>query len=194
MKKNIFLELLLIFMKIGLFTFGGGYAMIAMIEHSCVEKKKWITHDEMMNIIVIGESTPGPIAINCATVVGYRQAGLVGAFVATLSLVLPSFVVMYAISRCFDKFLEMSLVAHIFNGIKIAVGFLILDAAITMIKKMRKSTLSWTIMLCSFAVMLFIDIFSWSFSPILVMLIAAAVSLAVFVAGTTPRRKDDATQ
>ena len=75
MRKNILLDLLLTFMKIGFFTFGGGYAMISMIENNCVEKKKWISHDDMMNVTVIAESTPGPIAINCATFVGYRQAG-----------------------------------------------------------------------------------------------------------------------
>ena len=75
---NLLLDLFLSFAKIGLFTFGGGYAMIALIESICVEKKGWITHDEMMNITVIAESTPGPIAINCATFVGYKQKGLPG--------------------------------------------------------------------------------------------------------------------
>ena len=88
---NILLDLFLTFAKIGLFTFGGGYAMISLIERSCVEKKQWITHDEMMNITVIAESTPGPIAINCATFVGYKQKGLPGAIAATIGMVLPSF-------------------------------------------------------------------------------------------------------
>ena len=79
---GILMELFLIFVKIGLFTFGGGYAMISLIENNCVEKKKWITHDEMMNITVIAESTPGPIAINCATYVGYKKAGIIGAIIS----------------------------------------------------------------------------------------------------------------
>ena len=87
MKKLI--DLFLTFAKIGLFTFGGGYAMIALIENNCVERKKWISHDEMMNITVIAESTPGPIAINAATFVGYKQAKLLGAIIATLGIVLP---------------------------------------------------------------------------------------------------------
>ena len=95
MRKNILLDLLLTFMKIGFFTFGGGYAMISMIENNCVEKKKWISHDDMMNVTVIAESTPGPIAINCATFVGYRQAGFLGSLIATLGIVLPSFVVIF---------------------------------------------------------------------------------------------------
>ncbi len=141
-EKNILLDLLLTFIKIGLFTFGGGYAMISMIEHSCVEKKKWITHDDMMNITVIAESTPDPIAINCATFVGYRQAGFSGALISTLGIVLPSFAVIYAVSMFFDHLLEIAVIAYAFKGIKIAVGILILDAAFTMIRKMQKKALS----------------------------------------------------
>lgn len=96
---NIIFDLFLSFAKIGLFTFGGGYAMIALIENTCVEKKQWITLDEMMNITVIAESTPGPIAINCATYVGYKQKGFAGALAATIGMVLPSFCIIFAISR-----------------------------------------------------------------------------------------------
>ena len=92
---NIVIELFLTFLKIGLFTFGGGYAMISIIENNCVEKKKWITHDEMMDITVIAESTPGPIAINCATFVGYKIAGILGAIAATFGVVVPSFVIIF---------------------------------------------------------------------------------------------------
>ena len=90
-KKNLLLDLFLTFAKIGVFTFGGGYAMISVIEDICVEKKKWITHDDMMNVTVVAESTPGPIAINCATFVGYQQAGFAGSVITTLGIVLPSF-------------------------------------------------------------------------------------------------------
>ena len=136
---NILADLFLTFAKIGLFTFGGGYAMIALIEDSCVSRKNWITHDEMMNMTVVAESTPGPIAINCATFVGYKKAGLLGALIATLGIVLPSFAIIFAISMCLDQFLELTLIAKAFKGIKIAVGVLILDAALTMIKKMPSS-------------------------------------------------------
>jgi len=179
MKKII--DLFLTFMKIGLFTFGGGYAMLSIIEDNCVEKKKWISHDDMMTVTVIAESTPGPIAINCATFVGYQQAGLVGAIAATLGIILPSFLIIFAISSVLDNFLEITVVANAFKGIKIAVGILILDAAIVMIKKMNKSIISVAIMICSFVTMVLINIFSWSFSTISLMIIAAAVSLAVFV-------------
>ena len=135
---NILLDLFLTFAKIGLFTFGGGYAMIAMIENNCVERKKWINHDEMMDITVIAESTPGPIAINCATFTGYKKAGIIGSIVATLGMIVPSFTVIYLVSMFLDNFLELTLIANAFKGIKIAVGILILDAAIIMVKKMHK--------------------------------------------------------
>ena len=189
---NILLDLFLTFAKIGLFTFGGGYAMIAMIENNCVERKQWITHDEMMNVTVIAESTPGPIAINCATFTGYKKAGFIGALVATLGIIVPSFAVIYLISMFLNNFLELTIIANAFKGIKIAVGILILDAAVTMIKKMHKKKLPRAIMLCSCVVMLCINIFSWNFSSISLMLIAAAISLTIFVLNGAPDQKGGA--
>lgn len=177
---NILFDLFLTFAKIGLFTFGGGYAMISLIENSCVEKKGWITHDEMMNVTVIAESTPGPIAINCATFVGYKQKGLIGAIAATIGMVLPSFCIIFLISMFLDNFLEIAWIAHAFMGIKIAVGILILDAAIKMIRKMQKKPIPLTIMACAFLAMLLIDIFALHVSSITMMLIAAVISLAIF--------------
>ena len=176
---NLLFDLFLTFARIGLFTFGGGYAMIALIEDACVEKKKWITHDEMMNVTVIAESTPGPIAINAATFVGCKQAGILGAVIATFGMVLPSFVIILAIASLLDHFLEIVWIANAFRGIKIAVGFLILDAGVTMVKKMPKKKLPRTIMICAFAVMLAVNLFAIRFSSIALMLIAAAVSLAL---------------
>ena len=177
---NILFDLFLTFAKIGLFTFGGGYAMISLIENSCVEKKGWITHDEMMNVTVIAESTPGLIAINCATFVGYKQKGLIGAIAATIGLVHPSFCIIFLISMFLDNFLEIAWIAHAFMGIKIAVGILILDAAIKMIRKMQKKPIPLTIMACAFLAMLLIDIFALHVSSITMMLIAAVISLAIF--------------
>lgn len=189
---SILLELFLTFAKIGLFTFGGGYAMISLIENNCVEKKKWITHDEMMNVTVIAESTPGPIAINCATFVGFKQAGFIGSLIATLGMVLPSFIIIYAISMSLDNFLEIAIIANAFKGIKIAVGILILDAAITMIRKMHKKVLPRVIMICSFVTMLLINIFAWNFSSIALMLVAAVISLVIFCVKGTPKQKGGA--
>lgn len=188
---NIILDLFLTFAKIGLFTFGGGYAMISMIEDCCVEKKKWITHDEMMNITVIAESTPGPIAINCATFIGYKQSGIIGALFTTFGIVLPSFVVIFIISIFLDSFLELTIIASAFKGIKIGVGILIVDAGITMVKKMKKKILSEVIMVCSLIAMLLINIFSLNFSSISLMVIAAMVSLIVFVVKNTSKEKGD---
>ena len=191
MKENhILCRLFLTFMKIGLFTFGGGYAMISIIENICVEKNKWITHDEMMNVTVIAESTPGPIAINCATFVGYRQAGLNGAAAATLGVTIPSFVIIFVISLFLNNFLEITVIAHAFNGIKIAVGILIVEAAAKMMKSMKKQLLPSVIMAGSFCAMLLVNIFSWNFSSISLMLIAAAISLSVFILENKILRKD----
>ena len=187
MKKLI--DLFLTFAKIGLFTFGGGYAMISLIENNCVERNKWISHDEMMNITVIAESTPGPIAINAATFVGYKQAKLLGAIIATLGIVLPSFLIILLISFSFDNFLEIAVIANAFKGIKIAVGLLILDAGITMIGKMQKKAFPRIIMFCSFAAMLCINIFAWNFSSIILLLIAAVISIVFFAVKGQPAQK-----
>ena len=189
---NILPELLLTFAKIGFFTFGGGYVMISMIENNCVERKQWITHDEMMDVTVIAESTPGPIAINCATFVGYKKAGFLGAVIATLGMILPSFAVIYLISMCLDNFLEITIIANAFKGIKISVGILILDAGITMVKKMQKKLLPWVIMIGSFIAMMLVNIFAWNFSSIALMLVAAVVSLTIFIAKGAPEQKGGA--
>ncbi len=178
---KLLLDLFLTFAKIGLFTFGGGYAMIALIEDTCVEKKQWITHDEMMDITVIAESTPGPIAINCATYVGYKQKGIGGALAATAGIILPAFCIILAISGFLDHFLEIPWIAHAFRGIQIAVGILILDAGLKMLRKMPKKTLPRVFTLCGFAVLLLLDLFSVKVSSILLLLTAGLVSLVIFL-------------
>jgi chromate transporter len=181
MAMNRLLELFFTFVKIGAFTFGGGYAMISIIEDNCVEKKKWITHDEMMDITVIAESTPGPIAINCATFVGHKIAGLAGAVCATLGVVLPSFFIIFIISSFLDNFLEIEIVAKAFFGIKVAVGILILDAGLTMLKKMPAKLFPRVIMMISCLTMFAVQMFALKFSSISLMLIAGAVGLLAFL-------------
>ena len=178
---SLLLDLFLTFAKIGLFTFGGGYALVSLIQHTCVEVKQWITHDEMMNVTVVAESTPGPIAINCATYVGYKQKGMVGAVVATLGMILPSFVIILLISFFLDNFLEITWIAHAFMGIRIAVGILILDAGIKMVKKMKKKPFPILVMIFAAILMLLIDIFAVHVSSITLMLAAALISLSIFV-------------
>ena len=180
---NILLDLFLTFARIGLFTFGGGYAMIGIFEDVCVERKKWISHDDMMNITVIAESTPGPIAINCATFIGYKQAGITGSVIATFGVVLPSFVIIFLVSLCLDNFMELTFIANAFKGIKVGVGIIIVNAAMNMIKKMisKKKKFPKIVMLSSFGIMVLVNLFSWNFSTISLMLAAGTISLAIFV-------------
>ncbi len=189
---SVLIELFMTFAKIGLFTFGGGYAMLSIIEDICVEKKNWITHDEMMNITVIAESTPGPIAINCATYVGYKKGKLPGAILATLGVAVPSFVIIFVISMFLEGFLEIAWIAHAFQGIKLAVGILILDAALKMIRKMPKKRLQIGILIAAFAVILLINVLNLHLSSVVVMIAAASISVAFFLAGER-RRKEEQT-
>ena len=175
------LDLFFTFAKIGMFTFGGGYAMISIIEDECVAKKKWITHDEMMELTVLAESTPGPIAINAATYVGYKQRGIVGSVVTTVAMVLPSFVIIYLISTVLNQFLEITWVANAFRGIKIGVGLLIFRVGLTMVKKMKPKLLPRIIAGCAFAAMLVINFFALKISTIALLLLSGAVSLGFFL-------------
>ena len=176
-------ELFATFAKIGMFTFGGGYAMISMIDHACVEEKKWITHDELMDMTVVAESTPGPIAINCATFTGFKIAGLPGAVAATLGMIVPSFVIIYVISMCLENFLELTIIANAFRGIKIAVGLLILEAGVNMAKKAKKTKQTRIIIPTACAIMLLSHILAWNISSISLMITAGVVSLAIFAIG-----------
>lgn len=173
-------ELFLVFSKIGLFTFGGGYAMISIIEDICVEKKKWITHDEMMDITVIAESTPGPIAINCATYVGYKHGGIPGSVASTLGVTVPSFVVIYLISTVLGNFLEIPLIANAFRGIKVGVGLLILRVAVNMMKKIQDKPFPKAVALCAFVIMMGVNFLGVKLSSIVLMLIAGMLSVCVF--------------
>ncbi len=174
-------ELFLIFFKIGLFTFGGGYAMISLIDEECVVKKNWITSDELMDVTIIAESTPGPIAINCATFVGYRQAGLLGAVISTVGVVLPSFLIIYAITLFFDNILENRIVSNAFKGIKVAVSLLVFTAALRMLKIIPKKILPIIIMAVTFIAMILISIFSVNFSSIYLILIAGLAGYISFI-------------
>ena len=179
-KFSLLKELFLCFLKVGTFTFGGGYAMISIIHHACVEEKQWITEDEMINVTVIAESTPGPIAINCATYVGFKLAGFTGAFFATLGMVLPSLLIIYMISIFFDDLLAYPLVEKAFRGIKIGVGVVILNTGLNMLKKLPKKPQPRIMAVCGFTAMLLINIFSLKISTITLILVAAVASLGIF--------------
>lgn len=143
MQDNAVLQLFLSFLKIGAFTFGGGYAMIPLIQKEVVENKKWLTDDDISDVIAIAETTPGPIAINAATFVGYKTKGIKGALAATLGVVLPSFFIIILITVAFQKYMKYEIVANAFWGIRIAVIVLMGKALITMFKQCPKNAVSY---------------------------------------------------
>ena len=182
-KIKDYLSLFLTMMKIGLFTFGGGYAMIAMLENEFVEKKKWLEKDEFLDIAAIAESTPGPIAINAATYIGYKNSGIIGSMIATLGICIPSFVIIYAISLFFDAFLSFTLVAYAFKGVQICVVYLILTAGLKMLKQMKKTTFNMIIISLTLICMIVFSLFAVKFSTIFYILISGACGVAVYLLG-----------
>lgn len=182
------MELFLIFAKIGLFTFGGGYAMISLIENNCVEKKKWITHDEMMNITVIAESTPGPIAINCATYVGYKKAGITGAIISTLCIVLPSFIIILLISALLKNAFKNKYVQAVLRGLKPCVIGIVLAMGVYMVVKncLMEDTLKINLRAIVITAVLTIITVLYKFfakkkiSPVIMIVIASVLGMLVY--------------
>ena len=182
------MELFLIFAKIGLFTFGGGYAMISLIENNCVEKKKWITHDEMMNITVIAESTPGPIAINCATYVGYKKAGITGAIISTLGIVLPSFIIILLISALLKNAFKNKYVKAVLRGLKPCVIGIVLAMGVYMVVKncLMEDTLKINLRAIVITAVLTIITVLYKFfakkkiSPVIMIVIASVLGMLVY--------------
>ncbi len=158
MKKKKLSELFITFFKTGLFTFGGGYAMIPVISEEIAHKKKWITDDDLLEIIAISESTPGPIAINSATFVGYRVGGFAGAFLATLGTVLPSFLIIFAISGILNIVQDLKPVQYAFFGIRAGVLALLVKAVLTMYRKCPKGAVSYAVMVGAFFAAAFLNI------------------------------------
>lgn len=182
------LELFLTFLKIGLFTFGGGYAMIATVREVVVEKNKWLTEEEFLQVIAIAESTPGPIAINMATYVGYKRRGFWGSACATCGVVVPSLAIIFTISQFLDAFMANQYVAYAFVGIKCAVAFLILRAGLNMFAKLDKKALPMTVFSIVFVGLLLMELFSISFSSIVLILIGGIIGV---VAYAIPKKKED---
>ena len=178
-----YLSLFLTMLKIGLFTFGGGYAMIALLENEFVEKKKWLKKDEFLDVAAIAESTPGPIAINAATYIGYKNSGIIGSMIATLGICIPSFVIIYAISLFFDAFLSLTLVAYAFKGIQICVVYLILTAGLKMLKQMKKTVFNMIIISITLICMVVSSLFAVKFSTIFYILLSGACGVAVYLLG-----------
>ncbi len=188
--KKLF-QLFFIMMKIGLFTFGGGYAMIALLENEFVGKRHWIDNNEFSDMVAIAESTPGPIAINSATFIGYKQGGILGSVVSTVGVCIPSFVIIYLISLFFNAFLEIGWVAAAFRGIQVGVIFLILSAGIKMLIKLPKTVSNILVALATFVCMILFSIFAVDFSSIFYILISAAVGLMIFLIKQMKNRKKE---
>ena len=188
-EKHILKDLVVTFFKIGLFTFGGGYAMISLVEDECVGKKHWITHDEMSYLVVLAESTPGPMAINSSTYVGYKMGGMLGSIAATIGVVMPSFIIILIIATFLDKFLDIVWVANAFKGIKVAVGILILNAAVGMMKHIRKEAMPVIILILSTVIMLLVNIFAIDFSTIALLTIAGGFTFMLYLIKDRPWKK-----
>lgn len=176
-----YLNLFFTMLKIGLFTFGGGYAMIALLENEFISKKKWMEKDEFIDMVAIAESTPGPVAINSATYIGYKLLGFWGAFLATIAVCIPSFVIIFVISLFFDAFLSLTLVSYAFRGIQACVIYLIMSAGLKMMKDMEKNIFNVIILTVTLACMVLFSVFSVSFSSVFYIIISGFIGLFVYM-------------
>lgn len=172
--KNKKLELFFAFANVGAFTFGGGYAMIPLLQKEVVENKKWISENEMLDITAISQSTPGPLAINCATFVGYKVDGVIGSIIATLGVVLPSFFIIMVVSVLFNMFRDNIVVNNVFAGIKAGVIVLILEAAIKLSKQIKNNWFNLTLLIASFLITVFTSI-----NVIYVLIVCALLGVLV---------------
>lgn len=186
-KGKMVLQLFFTMLKIGLFTFGGGYAMIALLENEFVEKKKWLDKDEFLNIAAIAESTPGPIAINSATYIGYKNAGVLGSAAATIGVCIPSFVIIYVISLLFDTFLSLTYVEYAFRGIQVCVVYLILSAGLKMLKQMEKNIFNIVVISATVLCMVLLSLFAIRFSTVFYILISGTAGVLVYLLGKIRR-------
>lgn len=175
------------FFKIGLFTFGGGYAMIALLEEEFIQRRKWLDKDEFIDMTAIAESTPGPVAINSATYLGYKLAKVPGAATATVAVCLPSFLIIYAISLFFEQFTQLTVIANAFKGIQVCVIYLIFSAGVRMLKALDKSPFATGVLAAVMLVMVGLSLAGVSVSSILLILLSGAAGVAAWLIG---RRKE----
>ena len=178
MKK--YLQLFLTMLKIGCVAFGGGYAIIALLESEFISKRVWIGHDEFMDVVAIAESTPGPIAINVATYIGYRLKGFGGATVATVGICLPSFAIMYLVSLFYERFMEITLVSAAFRGVQICVVYLIAAAGWKMFRKMKKTPQNIVLFTATLVGMILCTLLEIRVSSVIFILTAGVVGLSLF--------------
>ena len=175
------------FFKIGLFTFGGGYAMIALLEEEFIQRRRWLDKDEFLDMAAIAESTPGPVAINSATYLGYKLAKVPGAATATVAVCLPSFLIIYAISLFFEQFTQLTVIANAFKGVQVCVIYLIFSAGVRMLKALDKSPFATGVLAAVMLVMVGLSLAGVSVSSILLILLSGAAGVAAWLIG---RRKE----
>lgn len=175
------------FFKIGLFTFGGGYAMIALLEEEFIQRRKWLDKNEFLDMTAIAESTPGPVAINSATYLGYKLAKVPGAATATVAVCLPSFLIIYAISLFFEQFTQLTVIANAFKGIQVCVIYLIFSAGVRMLKALDKSPFATGVLAAVMLAMVGLSLAGVSVSSILLILLSGAAGVAAWLIG---RRKE----
>ena len=175
---TLFLQLF----KIGLFAFGGGYTIIALLDDEFVKKRQWIDHDEFMSVLAIAESTPGPIAINVATYIGYKLTGWIGSIITTFAVVLPAFSLMYIVSIFYDSFMANPIIAAAFKGVQVCVVYVIGMAGVRMLKKMKKKPLNWVILVATIALMICLNLMGMRISSILYILASGFIGLGVYFA------------
>ncbi len=183
MKKPLpkLLDLFLTFLKIGAFTFGGGYAMISLLENEFVSKKQWLEKEEFLDVLAVSESSPGPIAVNTATYIGYKVGGALGSFLATLAVCLPSFTIIFIISLFFDRFLRIKWVGYAFRGIQVAVVYLIASAGVKFIVGLKKNAFNVIVASAVFLAFILLSLFAVRFSSIFYILIAGLLGLTLYL-------------
>ena len=184
--KNL-LNLFLTFFKLGIFSIGGGPTMLTLIQGEFVEKKKWLDNDELMEMTAIAESTPGPVAINLATYLGYKKGGFLGALVSTLGVIITPFVLMFCISLFLENVLSNQAVQYAFMGVKVGVVFLLLKVSFTLIKGVKKDLFGILLLFLITIGMILITIFSVNFSAIYFILLGAVLGLLVY--GVIPKKR-----
>lgn len=189
-KFKTVLTLFFTMMKIGLFTFGGGYAMLALLENEFVSKRGWMEKEEFLDMVAIAESTPGPIAINSATYIGYKKAGVIGSAAATVGVCIPSFVIVYVISLFFDAFLSFTLVAAAFRGVQACVVYLIFSAGYKMLKGMKKTPVSIVIFSAVMICVIAFSVLAVKFSTVIYILISGTVGVFVYLLSRLSGRKE----
>ena len=186
--KNL-VSLFLTFFKLGIFSIGGGPTMLTLLQGELVEKKKWLDNDELMEMTAIAESTPGPIAINLATYLGYKRGGFFGALLSTLGVIITPFTLMFVISLFLSNLLSVEAVQYAFMGVKVGVVFLLLKVSITLIKGGKKDVFGVILMTLVLVAMILLTIFAVNFSAIYFILLGAVLGLLIY--GVIPKKRKD---